>query len=339
MVLRLCTLASILLLVLGACQPPSSPDATPRLQQPTLRPGPPYRVAYLWQGRLDDDTTLMQDFRDGLQAHGWQDGLNLTLEIYAANNRVEQLSEIVNAAVASAPDLIVVGSSAAAPLAAQATQTIPIVLTLGGNVVRAGMACAVNRPCGNVTGVSLTLAPLSPKRLEYLKEIAPTVRRVGFLYFAGIPETQLEIDALQSVVSRLDVELVARGFNTPDEIPRTLQDLLAADIDALIIMPDSVSVAHRKVIADTTLEYRLPDAYGVNLAVRDGGLLAYGADRRYNYRRAAFYVDRILRGTPPDTLPIEQPDRFELHLNTARAAQLGIQPPAELLIEATQVWP
>jgi putative ABC transport system substrate-binding protein len=279
---------------------------------------------------------LINEFRAALPDYGREEGQNIIVESVSVDNQVERYSQVIADLVASHPDVIVVGDSSAAPLVAQATTEIPIVLTLGGNVVVAGQACRVNRPCRNVTGLSLSLAPLSPKRLEMLKEVAPTLRRVGFLRNSGIPETEFELEAVRTAGTMLGVEIVPLQFRIPADFEGAFREAIDNQIDALLVMPDGVSVLHRAAILRFTSEFGLPDAYGVDVVAREGGLLSYGADRLYNIRRAAFYVDQILRGAKPAELPIEQPTRFQLVINLARARQLGLTFPNNLLLEASE---
>jgi putative ABC transport system substrate-binding protein len=275
-------------------------------------------------------------FRGALAEYGWREGQNVVVESVSVDNQVARYPGAIAQLVLTGPDIIVVGDSAAAPLVAEATTDIPVVLTLGGNVVAAGQACSVNRPCRNVTGLSLTLAPLSPKRLEMLTEVAPRVRRVGFLRNSGIPETELELEELRAAAATLGVAIVPLQFRTPADFEGAFRDAIENQIEALLVMPDGVTTVNRARILQFTAEFRLPDAYGVNTFVRDGGLFSYGAEREYNFRRAAFYVDRLLRGAKPSDLPIEQPSRFELAINLTRAEQLGLTFPNHMLLDVSE---
>jgi putative tryptophan/tyrosine transport system substrate-binding protein len=328
---------ALLSLVLLACGLPAvRGNSTPVPPPPTVSATLP-RVAYLWPGlrAVPTGPPLIDLFRASLTEHGWEAGKNVTFESVSAEQDTTRYPQLIARLVASRPDVIVVGDSAAAPLVAEATHDIPIVLTLGGNVVAAGQACRVNRPCGNVTGLSISLAPLSPKRLELLTEIVPGLQRVGFLRNSAIPETQLELDAVQAAAPTFGVTIVPLQFRALADLERVFQDALDQQIDALLVMPDGISlVAGRVSILRFAADHDLPDAYGVRDIVRDGGLFSYGADRTYNLRRAAFYVDRLLRGAQPAELPIEQPDRFELVINLARAERLGLTFPDHILLQA-----
>lgn len=332
----------LLSLLVTACQLPAvGSDTTPARPNPApVDSARLPRVAYLWPGLRPAPTAppLIDLFRSGLIERGWEDGRNFTFESVSADQDPARYPQLIADLVASHPDVIVVGDSAAASLVAEATHDIPIVLTLGGNVVAAGQACSVNRPCGNVTGLSISLAPLSPKRLEMLKEIAPRIQRVGFLRNTAIPETQLELEAVQAAAPVLGVEIVPLQFRTLADFERAFQEAMDAQIDSLLVMPDGVSVLPgRRAILQFASDHELPDAYGVSNIVRDGGLFSYAADRSYNLRRAAFYVDRILRGTRPAELPIEQPDRFELVINLTRTERLGLTLPNHILLQANEV--
>jgi putative ABC transport system substrate-binding protein len=170
-----------------------------------------------------------------------------------------------------------------------------------------------------------------------LKEIAPAVRRVGFLRNSGIPETELELDELRAAARQLDVEIVPLQFRAATDFEAAFREASAQGIDSLLVMPDGVTLPNRASILRFTAEQDLPDGYGVSNMARDGGLFSYGADRLYNFRRAAFYVDRLLRGARPTDLPIEQPARFELVLNHPRAQRLGLTFPDHMLLAASDV--
>jgi putative ABC transport system substrate-binding protein len=322
-------------LLLAACQlqaapVPPAPAANARGGQTGLP-----RVVYIWPGPpLSGGPTQLDQFHAGLREYGLIEGQNLLLETPHVGLQPERYPALIADVIASHPDIIVAGDSNAAPLLAEATTTIPIVLTVGGNVVAAGMACAFNRPCGNVTGLSMSVQHLSAKRLQMLKDVVPGIRRVGFLRNDGIPETQIELEALEEAAANLAVQIVELRFRSPADFDAVFRAAVDEQIDGLLVMPDGVSVVNRMRILRFAAEAGLPDAHGIRIMARDGGLFAYGADRDYNYRRAAFYVDRLLRGEKAGDLPIEQPSRFELVINLARAQQLGLTFPSYMVNQA-----
>lgn len=296
------------------------------------------RVGYVWLGVgtvPPNAQPFIEYFRAGMREHGWIEGQNYILEDRSADNQPERYPALIADLIGLPVDVIVVGESSAAPLVAEATSTIPVVLVVGGNFVTAGFSCSFNRPCGNVTGLSLSIQGLSPKRLEKLNEIAPHLRHVGFLRNAGIPETAAEEQLLRNGAAALNVEIIPLLFNRPDELEAVLADGMERGMDGLLVMPDGVTVRNRDRIIRFAAQHGLPDGYGVENMVASGGLFSYGASREYNYQRAAFYVDRLLRGAQPADLPVEQPARFNLVLNLRRADDLGLPFPPAILQEAT----
>jgi putative tryptophan/tyrosine transport system substrate-binding protein len=266
-------LALLCWVLLTACQvvTPSSPPIT-RPVIPQLRdPAPLPRVAYLWAGPRPGSTRSLFDvFRDELPSYGWVDGQNVIVDSVSIDHQIERYPSAIAGIIASRPAVIVVGESVAAPMVKEATTEIPVVLTLGGNFVAAGQACSVNRPCGNITGLSLAFEPLSPKRAEMLKEMAPATQRLGFLRNGGIPETELELDALQRAAPALGLEIVPLQFRTPADFPSAFREATDHAIDGLVVMPDSLSVMHRAELLRFTSEHGLPDAYGVREHAVDG---------------------------------------------------------------------
>lgn len=280
---------------------------------------------------------MIDYFRAGMRNSGWVEGQNFVLEARSADNQPDRYPALIADLVNLPVDVIVAAESTAAPLVAEATSTIPIVMVVGGDFVKAGFSCAINQPCRNITGLSLSVGALSSKRLELLLEVAPYVRHVGFLRNGKIQETQSEEAALRDDAAARGVEITSLVFESPSDLESILTTGLANGIDALLVMPDGVTVRNREAILRFTSQHRLPDGYGADNMARDGGLFSYGANREYNYERAAYYVDRLLRGAAPRDIPIERPTRFDLLLNLPRAASLGLTFPREMLLNARDV--
>jgi putative ABC transport system substrate-binding protein len=321
--------------LLGASGPgrrlDAAPIQVPRIGYPTLVPVRPGQGA-----------DFLEAFRQGLAAHGYAEGKNIALELRDAGGSVQRLPQIIQEMVQLPVAVFVMPLSNTVPMAAKATRTIPIVSTLIGDPVALGLAHSPARPSANVTGLTVYSAPLTGKRLELLKEAIPTVRRVGLLRNADYPETALDLKEARTVAPRLKFELFPLDFTRTEEMLPALEAGVRDGIDSLVVVPDAVTAANHAAIVRFASAHRLPGVYHHErfadpTAADPGGLIAFGADRIYNFTRAAFYVDRLLRGTPPQDLPFEQPARFRLVVNRRAARYLNVRLPQTLLVRADTI--
>jgi putative ABC transport system substrate-binding protein len=275
-------------------------------------------------------------FRKGMQELGWSDG-NLRTELRFAAGSIAQANEHAAALVGLAPDVLIANSAPAVNALQQRTRTIPIVFAQVVDPVSAGFVESLARPGGNITGfVSLDYA-FGAKWLELLKEIAPHTARVGVLRDPTTSGAAGQLGAIQGVASSLRVELAMIDVRDPVAIERSVATLARAPNGGLVVLANPTATVHLNLIVALAARHRLPAIYPYRYFATAGGLLSYGADNLDLYRRAAGYVDRILKGERPADLPVQNPTKFELVINLKAAKALGIEVPATVLARADEV--
>jgi putative tryptophan/tyrosine transport system substrate-binding protein len=268
---------------------------------------------------------------------GWIEGKNIVFERRYAENRVERLPELAAELVRLNVDVIV-GLGTLAPLAAKgATTTIPIVMTAAGDPLGSGLVASLARPGGNVTGMSLMAPDLGGKRLELLKELLPRLARVAVLWNAANPYPALVFKETQAAGRTLGIEVQSLEVRDPRDFDGAFEALRRQRPDALITVEDPLTFNYMKLIADFAAGQRLPTLHGFREDVAAGALMSYGANLADLFRRAAGYVDKILRGAKPADLPVQQPTKFDLVINLTTAKALGLEVPPTLLARADEV--
>ena len=276
-------------------------------------------------------------FRSGLRDLGWNEGSNISIEYRYADGVSERLPELVAGLLRLKVDVIVAEVTPAALAARQATSAVPIVMAAAGDPVEAGLVGSLARPGGNVTGLSQNVKELAGKRQEMLKLAVPELTDVAVLWNPDDRLSALSWQEVQLPARHLGIRLhslEARGF---DDLDRAFQTAAAARAGALHVMPGPLFVTSQQRIAAFALRHRMASIFHLPEFVRRGGLLAYGPDRSDLFRRAASYVDRILKGARPADLPVEQPNKFELVLNLKTAKALGLAIPPSILAIADEV--
>jgi len=297
------------------------------------------RIGYLYQGDRVGDSTRIEAIRQALRELGYTEGQNIAFEYRYAEGKRDRFPELAAELVHLKVDIIV-GPSGSAPIRAakNVTKTIPIVMmSLATDPVEAGFVESLARPGGNVTGLTTLSRELGGKRLELLKEAVPKIVRVAVLYDATAPSTaQVKEDLL---VAARALGLAVRFWEVRDAggFERVLAALSKQRPEGLYVPPGPLMAANEKRIAGFGLKNRLPSVYSNNEAVDAGGLMYYGADLAASYRRAAYYVDKILKGAKPAALPVEQPTKFELVINLKTAKQIGLTIPQSMLYRADKV--
>ena len=282
-------------------------------------------------------TALFDAFCDGLRELGWIKGKNVTVELRYAENRVERLPEVAAELVRINVDVIV-GRGTLGPLAAKrATSTIPIVMAGSGDPLGSGLVASLARPGGNVTGMSLMVPDLGGKRLELLKELLPRLARVAVLWDAANPYPAIVFKETQAAAQALAIDVQSLEVRAADDFDGVFEVARKQRPDALITVEDPLTFNYQKRIADFALANQLPSLHGVREFVVAGGLLSYRANVADLYRRAASYVDKILKGAKPADLPVQQPTKFELVINLQTAKTLGLTVPPMLLARADEV--
>ena len=273
----------------------------------------------------------------GLQQAGWTIGRNVHVETRWAAGDADRLRTYAAELVALAPDVIVTaGNAGTAPLL-QATRTVPIVFVIVPDPVGAGFVDSLARPGGNATGFTSFEYGLSAKWLELLKEIAPSVRRAGVLRDPGLASGPAQFAAIQSVAPSLGVELSPVNVRDVAEIERAIAAFARAANGGLIVTGSALVAVYRHRIIELAARHQLPSVYVERSFVEAGGLISYGPDFLDQYRRAAGYVDRILKGEKPADLPVQAPTKYELIINLKTAKSLGLEIPTPVLARADEV--
>ena len=273
----------------------------------------------------------------GLRDVGWVEGKNLAIEYRYAEGKKERLPELVTDLIQKKVDILVTTVTQDTLTAQKATSNIPIVMVAVGDPVATGFVRSLARPGGNITGLSQMTPDLSGKRLELLKEIVPKISAVAILFN---PDDQLAILDLKEArlsAQRLGIEAHLLEVRAAVDLEKVLRDAATLRVGGLVILPAPVLFENMKVIADFAIQNRLPSTFHLREFAAVGGLVAYGVDRSDLFRRAAAYVDKILKGASPAALPIEQPTKFELVINLGTAKTLGLTVPANLLSIADEV--
>jgi putative ABC transport system substrate-binding protein len=297
--------------------------------------GSRYTVGFLSAG--SEITPLDTAFITALGELGWVEGKNVVFERRYAENRLERLPGLAADLVSLKVDVIAAPGTLAPLAAKQANSTIPIVMLAAGDPLGSGLVASLARPGGNVTGMSLMAPELGGKRLELLKEILPQLARVAVLWNAANPYSELVFKETQSAGRTLGIEVQSLEVRAPDDFDRAFEAASLQRPDALITVEDPLTLNHRQRVADFTATQRLPALYGVKEFAAAGGLMSYGASLIDLSRRAAGYVDKILRGAKPADLPVQQPTKFEFVINLKTAKALGITFPTLLLARSDEV--
>jgi putative ABC transport system substrate-binding protein len=295
------------------------------------------RIGVLSPFASSDAARWHEAFRQGLRELGWIEGKNISIEYRYAEGHADRLPALATELVRLKVDVIITSTPTDTLPAKEATRTIPIVMASGGDPVVMGMAGSLARPGGNVTGLTQIATELAGKRLELLKEMVPNLSRVAVLWNPGGRSSTVNWQELQRPARRLGLELHSLEARNAGDFDRVFADASRAYVGALAIMPDPLFAGNLRRIADLAIKSRLPAVFHLREFVDSGGLVAYGPDRTDMFRRAATYVDKILKGAQPADLPIEQPTKFELVINLKTAKALGLTIPQSLLLRAAEV--
>jgi len=284
--------------------------------------------------RADSDEA--QAFREGLRAAGYVEGRDLSIDWWHGQGRYDGVPDAVARAVQNKVDVIVVESTVAAVEVHRATQSIPVVMAFVGDPVGAGLVESLARPGRNVTGVTNMAAELAPKRLQLVKEVVPSAKRIGVLWNPETPFHSKALAQMKSAAPRLHVELVPAPVTKVDQLGPAFSALSRSKVDAVLALGDPVIGSNGTAIVQLAAKARLPLAVDFKQAA-SGALIAYWIQSTDLFRRAAGYVDKILKGASPATLPVEQPTKFELVVNLKVAKALGLTIPESVLLQANEV--
>ena len=300
----------------------------------------PPRIGCLREGSASDAAAapLVEAFRQGLRERGWLEGQNVAIEYRLAEGRRDRLPDLAAELVRLKVDVIFAPSTAATVAAHNATRTIPIIMASFGDPVGRGIIASLARPGGNVTGLSYSVElGIVGKQLELLKEVVPKVSRVAVLGDPGHPQYGSQLREAEVASRSLRVQLQVVEARGPSEYDSAFGAMVRKRAEALLVLPDPVSFLNRRPHLDLAAKHRLPASYGSREFVDAGGLISYGPSLSDLWRRAATYVDKILRGAKPSDLPVEQPTKFELVINLKTAKALGLTIPQSVLLRADEV--
>jgi putative tryptophan/tyrosine transport system substrate-binding protein len=293
-----------------------------------------YRIGYLSIGGSFQDSPGLELFRQDLRAFGYIEGQNLVIEWRFAKGNADRLPELAAELVRPNPDVIVTSATQPVRALKDATTIIPIVVIGAGDLVGRGLVASLARPGGNITG-STSIAPeLTGKRLELLKEVVPRASRMAFLYQ---PYERDELREMQIAARALGVQIQQLEVQDASEFQNAYAAMTKERIDALTISRSTLTNFHRKQLIDLAVKHRLPAMCDGTEWANDGCLISYSRDRTESIRRAAVYVDKILKGANPGDLPVQQPKKFELIINVKTAKQIGLTIPPNVLARADRV--
>ena len=271
-------------------------------------------------------------FIERLSQLGWIEDRTITIEYRWSEARPERVAEIAAEFARQKVDIIVTSGDAVATLK-QATTVIPIVFAIAGDPVGSGFVESLARPGGNVTGMSLQQNDIASKRLELLREVIPTLRRLAIMFDAGYPASVLEMGEVQAAARTLGLEVAPHEIRRAEDIAPVFETL-KSQVDALYVVDDTLILANRTPIITLALGARLPTIFGNRDFVQAGALMSYGPNFPAPFQRTADFVDKILRGTKPADIPVEQPTKFDLVVNLKTAKGFGLTIPQTLLVAA-----
>ena len=294
-------------------------------------------IGFLANGARPADGAPPAAFRQALEELGYVGGKNVTYIGRWSETKFERLPGLAAELVGLDVDLMLTTGAPAAEAAKAATSTIPIVVVVPGDADATGLVASLARPGGNITGISDPATELSAKRLGLLKEAVPSATRVAVMWNANDRAMTLRYNEVERAAHVLNVNVQPLGVRGPDDIDAALSNMTRERPDALFLVADALTILNRKRIIDFAATHHIPAMYEFSFYVRDGGLMSYGPTMDDMFRRAAPYVDKILKGAKPGELPVEQPTRYYLHVNLNTAKTLDLTIPQPLLLRADEV--
>lgn len=295
------------------------------------------RIGFLGTGSASSTATRVEAFRQELRDLGYGEGKDIAIDYRYAAGKVDRLPRLAMELVQLKADVLVAQGASAAHAAKNATSTIPIVIGNAADPVGTGLVTSLARPGGNITGLSDYNVGVITKRLELLKEVVPTASRIAVLLNPGNPTNPLQLNYLQATAPGLHVTLLSFEVRGPADIEPAFALMKKQRAAALIVVGDPMFGTHRMPLIELTAKNRLPAIWSISEYVDAGGLMSYGTQFDELFRRAAVYVDKILKGAKPGELPIEQPTKFELVIALKTAKQIGLTIPPHVLARADRV--
>jgi putative tryptophan/tyrosine transport system substrate-binding protein len=315
--------------LIGAAAWPLAAGAQPTAKTP--------RIGFLGNSTRALEANLLEPFRHGLRAHGYEEGRNIAVEYRWAEGHYERFPALVAELLAANMDVIVTAGTPASLAVKNATRTVPLVMVAVGDPIGTGLVASLSRPGGNLTGLSSIAPDLEGKRLELLREVVPRLSQVGVFFNRANPFHKVAMEHARGAAETLGMHLLLLSVSASHELDSAFAAVLKERPQALLVLADRVYLHERKRMMDFAAEHRLPTANAHKEMVDAGGLISYGPSYEDMHRRAADYVDLILRGANPGDLPIQQPTKFDLKINLKTATALGLTFPPTLLARADEV--
>jgi putative ABC transport system substrate-binding protein len=296
-----------------------------------------HRIGFLGNSTATLETHLVGPFREGLRDLGYLEGHNVVIEYRWAEGKYEQFPTLIGELLALKMDVIVTAGTPATLAVKKATTSVPLVMIAVGDPVGTGIVPSLNRPGGNITGLTSIAQELDAKRLELLREVIPALSHIAVLWNSANPIQAIEQNRVRVAAQALRMTILSYGVQTEEGLEKAFATIVKEQPGALLVLADRLFLHHRKRIMDFATRHRLPGVYSYRELVEAGGLMSFGPSYSGMHRRAAYFVDRILRGANPGDLPVERPASFELVVNLKAAKALGLTIPPSVLLRASEV--
>ncbi len=296
-----------------------------------------YRIGFLGNSTAALEANLVGPFREGLRDLGYVEGRNVLIEYRWAEGKYDRFPALIGELLALKVAVIVTAGTPATLAVKKATTSVPLVMTAVGDPVGTGIVPSLSHPGGNITGLTAISTEMDAKRLELLREVVPSVSYIALLWNAGSPLQVLAEKQVQAAAQVLRMRVLSLGVKTEEEIKSALAVMARERPDALLVLADRLLLHHRVLIMDFATRHRLPGVHAYRELVEAGGLMSFGPSYADMHKRAAYFVDRILKGAKPGDLPVERPRTFELVINLKVAKALGLTIPQSVLLRGTEI--
>ena len=295
------------------------------------------RICFLGNSTEALEANLIGPFRQGLKSFGYIEGKNVLTEWRWAEGKYQRFPVLISELIASKCDVMVTAGTPASLAVKKATSTIPLVMIAVGDPVGTGLIASLAHPGGNITGLTSIASDLEGKRLELLREVVPKISHIAVIWNPISPFQVISEKEIQDAARALHIKVLSLGVKGEDDLPEAFAATLKEKPGALFVLADRLFLHFRTRLMDFAVKHRLPGVHAYVELVEAGGLMSYGPSYREMHRRAAYFVDRILKGTKPADLPVEQPTKFELVVNLKAAKQIGVTIPPNVLARADKV--
>jgi putative ABC transport system substrate-binding protein len=295
------------------------------------------RVGFMGNSTAALEANLIGPFRQGLREHGYEEGRNIETVFRWAEGKYERFPVLIAELVSAKVDMIVTAGTPASLAVKNANTSIPLIMIAVSEPVATGLVASFARPGGNITGLTSMAPEIDGKRLELLRELVPNISYIAVLWNAGSPIQVIQEKEMRAAADVIGMKMLLLGVRSLEEIEKAFTTIIKEQPGALFVLADRLFLHHRKLIMDFATQHRLPGVHAYRELVEAGGLMSYGPSYAAIHKRAAYFVDRILKGASPGDLPIEQPTIFELILNLKTAKALGLAVPPTLLARADEV--